>query len=552
MSLLSTPLHVTRTLKNMGRIRQIAGTFARHGYDEALVQLGFGRFLPRARKKNISESISAPEHLRLAFEELGPTFIKLGQLLSSRNDLLSPAYIEELSKLQDRVSPLPFAAIKSTVEQELGTTLETNFKSFSEEPLASASIGQVHEAVLQDGKKVVVKVQRAGIDSLIKTDLAVLSMLASAAEKYFPELKVLAPSVLVEEFFQAMSLELNFLVEANNLVKAKENFADFPQVYIPEVCLDLCTHKILVVEKLTGMKLNDPEALRAQGFDCKLLSSVLAKSFLKSALEDGFFHGDLHLGNLFALPGNKIGMIDFGIVGHLSPQARESLIRIFIALAKEDFETLCMEYAELGSSRGRTDFDGFHRAVRAAIAPYIGMPLSRMNAGQILVEATCVAARHNIRIPREWMIVFRGIYALEGTCKKLDPDFNAIPLLESYVAPMLKSNYSWQDFSKDMTLGSRDLQYVIQSLPRQLHWLLKKMASNGYALETRNLEDEFNRTQSEKNFRILASAILSGALIITSGALFIFGYQQQNTELKILGAALLVLAGFIALFKHRG
>lgn len=534
-----TPRQVTRTFKNIGRIRQISSVFAKHGFQELMGKLGFARFIPEKYKISEAESLlSAPERLRMAFEELGPTFIKLGQVLSSRADLLPEPYIRELSKLQDRVTPLPFTVIRHTVERELGATLGELFASFNEEPLASASIGQVHEATLPDGKRVVVKVQRPGIDVLIKTDVSVLSALASAIEKYVPETKVLAPQACVEEFFQAMSLELDFILEANNMIKSRENLKDMLDVYVPQVFLQHCTNKVLVVEKLEGKKLDDATALDQLGYDRRALAESVAKAFLKTALEDGFFHGDLHTGNLFALAPSeassgrpRVGMVDFGIMGYLTPRARESLLRIFVALSKEDFETLCLEYAELGASRGKTDFDSFQRHVHSSLAPYLGLPLSSINAGKVLMDATMVAAKHDIRIPREWILIFKAIYALEGTCRKLDPTFNAMPLLESYVAPMLQPSYNWQQFSKDMILGSRDIQYIAQMLPRQLNWFFKRLAANGYAIEVKNAEADMDRKQSERNARVIASGIFASALVLAGTTLLALSYSWNRSSL---------------------
>jgi ubiquinone biosynthesis protein len=553
VSLLGAPRQVTRTFKNIGRIKQISSVFAKYGFQELMNTLGFGRFVPEKYKASETESrFTAPERLRMAFEELGPTFIKLGQVLSSRTDLLPEAFGKELSKLQDRVSPLPFTVIKNSVERELNATLEEVFTSFTAEPLASASIGQVHEAVLKDGTRVVVKVQRPGIDTLIKTDVSVLSGLAAALERYFPETKVLAPQTCVEEFFQAMSLELDFILEANNILKSRENLREMPEVHVPQVYLQLCTHKVLVVEFLDGLKMDDSSALDAKGFDRKFLAETTARAFLKTALEDGFFHGDLHMGNLFALsPGEgsegkpRVGMIDFGIMGYLTPRARESLLRIFIALSEEDFETICMEFAELGASRGKTDFDAFQRNIQSTVAPFLGLPLSSLNVGKVLIDATAVAARHQIRIPREWMLIFKAIYTLEGTCQQLDPTFNPMPLLERHLEPLLRPDYNWNKFSKEMLLGSRDLQYVAQMLPRQLHWFFKRLAANGYAIEVKDANAELNRAQSEKNFRFLSQSLLFG-FSLGGGLLSLhLAFYHGSILFKIFAAALLLWAGWL-------
>jgi ubiquinone biosynthesis protein len=545
--ILATPRNVTRTVRNIARIRQISTVFAKHGFQELMDKLGFARFIPQKyRRAQPDDRLSAQERLRMCFEELGPTFIKLGQLLSSRSDLLPEHFVRELSKLQDRVTPLPFTVIRHTVERELGAPVGELFSSFSEEPLASASIGQVHEATLKDGTAVVVKVQRPAIDVLIKTDISVLTTLAAACERYFPETAVLAPQTFVEEFFQVMTLELDFILEANNILKSRENLKSMGDVYIPAVYLEHCTHKVLVVEKLVGTKLDG-----ASGVDGKALAETAARAFLKTALEDGFFHGDLHMGNLFALPPSelsegrpRLGMIDFGIMGYLTPRSRESLLRILMALSEQNFESLCLEYAELGASRGSTDFDAFQRQVQSTVAPYLGLPLSQMNVGKVLIDATTVAARHHIRIPREWMLIFRAIYTLEGTCQKLDPDFNPMPLVAAYVEPMLKPDMDWSKFSKDMLLGSRDMQYVAQMLPRQLHWFFKRLASNGYAIEIKDGASELNRAQSARNFHRLSGAITGSAALGAAMACFHFSYLYGSSWFHGVGICLFVASGY--------
>ncbi len=552
MSLLGAPRQVSRTFKNIGRIKQISSVFAKHGFQELMAKLGLGRFVPKQYQFSSDENpLTAPERLRQALEELGPTFIKLGQVLSSRSDLLPEPFVRELSKLQDSVTPLPFSVIKESVEKELNASLEDLFFSFSEEPLASASIGQVHEAILNDGKKVVVKVQRPGIDTLIKTDVSVLTGLAMALEKYAPETKVLAPVTCVEEFFQAMSLELDFILEANNILKSRENLKSMPDIYIPQVYLRLCTHKILVIEHLEGLKLDNTVALNERGYDRTALAETTARAFLKTVLEDGFFHGDLHMGNLFALApsssgaGNaRVGMIDFGIMGYLTPRSRESLLRIFLALSEEDFETLCLEFAELGSSRGKTDFDAFQRNIQTAVAPFLGLPLGSLNVGKILLDATTVAARHQIRIPREWMLIFKAIYTLEGTCRQLNPAFNPMPLLESHLTPLLKPDYNWNQISKELLFGSRDIQYVAHMLPRQLHWFFKRLAANGYALEMKDAGAEQKLAQQERHSLRMSGAVVCGFLLLGSLLSFHLAFLQGEFLLKALGTGLLVGAAW--------
>ena len=223
---------------------------------------------------------------------------------------------------------------------------------------------------------------------------------------------------------------------------------------------------------------------------------------------------------------------DLAIIDPAAPQD--------IAAAKR----LCLEYAELGASRGATDFDAFQRQVQQTVAPYLGLPLSQMNVGKVLIDATAVAARHQIRVPREWMLIFKAIYTLEGTCHKLDPQFNPMPLVEAYVEPLLRPQMNWTQFSKDMLLGSRDVQYVAQMLPRQLHWFFKRLASNGYAIEIKDAAGELNREQADRNFRRLANAITGAAGLGAAMASFHLSYQYGSPWFHGIGIALFVASGW--------
>lgn len=333
--------------------------------------------------------------------------------------------------------------------------------------------------------------------------------------------------------------------------KLFEGCAELPFHAVPDHGEGEGGHAVLELRELEGLKLDNSRGLDEKGYDRKALAEAAARAFLKTALEDGFFHGDLHMGNLFALPPSpesegrpRVGMIDFGIMGYLTPRARESLLRILVALSEENFETLCLEYAELGASRGSTDFDAFQRQVQSTVAPYLGLPLAQMNVGKILIDATTVAARHQIRIPREWMLIFKAIYTLEGTCRRLDPQFNPMPLLSAYVEPLLRPSVNWTQFSKDMLMGSRDMQYVAQMLPRQLHWFFKRLASNGYAIEFKDAGAELGRQAAERNSRRLALAITGAAGLLSAMACFHFSYSVGSNWFHAIGVCLFVAAGW--------
>lgn len=519
MELFKTGKQVTQGLKNVGRLRTILATFGRHGLDEFLLRMGLER--PATSRAEGVENLTIPERLRMAFESLGPTFVKLGQLLSNRPDMIPDSFIAEFKKLQDNVAPLPFDVIRRQVEKELGGSLTDHFAWFHETPLASASIGQVHEARLHTGEEVVVKIQRPEIEEMIKSDVSILRFLAGMMEKYLPETRIISPGQMVEEFFAVLSYELDFIVEANTTVRVAENFKDNHRIVIPKVYRKLTTHKVLTLERLRGARITDVAALREMGIDPSELVELGARGFFKMVMQDGLFHGDLHAGNLFAMKHPEtgealLGVIDFGIVGRLSQKARDTFSRMFLALVLEDYETLCYEYAELGATGTGIDFDGFQREVRNALSPYMGLSLKDVNAGAILIDSTRIAVKYNIKIPSDWMIVFKAIFTLEGLGRQLDPEFDLLSIGNELVKVVVKDRFSIQRMSKDFAWIARDLNALLQVTPRQIRWMFRKFNSNDFAFELKFKETEVIRRQLERGFRGLGLSIICSGLFVAA------------------------------------
>ena len=518
MKWISTGRQLGQAVKNMHRLRQIIAVFAKHGFVDFVDRMDLGKLLP-GRLGVYAESQAdktVSERLRLAFEELGPTFVKFGQLLSTRTDLIPEAFIEEFTKLQDNVRPLPFDVVRTVVEQELGKKIEEAYSSFNHEPLAAASIGQVHEAQLLGGESVVVKVQRPEIEKIIDTDISLLAFLAGLLEKYIPETRVVGPRVIVDEFFRTLSFELDFVVEANNIAKISENMKSLPDIVIPKVYKTLSTHKVLTLEKLEGIRVNDFKALDAAGIHRKTVVEIGAKAFFKSVMIDGLFHGDLHGGNLFVLPGDRLGIIDFGIVGRLSQKSRDQLVNMVMALLTEDYENLCYEYAELGSAQTSVDFDAFQREVRNALSPYMGLALADINVGRVLIEATKIAARHSINVPGDWMLVFKAILTIEGMGRTLDPEFDLLSTGQTLVKDLVKDQYSIPRVTKELLWVGKDVLALLKMLPRQFRWMFKKFNSNDFAVEIKSPDFEKIRLQLDTNGRRMSMSILIAGLFVAS------------------------------------
>lgn len=516
MELLRTGRQLGTAVKSAQRLRTILSVFAKYGFADIVNRIGLARYLPFRLGAFVrsEKDTPTPEKLRRAFEELGPTFVKLGQLLSTRPDIVPEDFVKELTRLQDHVQPLPYERVKSTVEKQLGKPADQVFKSFSEKPLAAASIGQVHRATLHSGEEVVVKIQRPEIDKIIQTDISLLTLIAGLLEKYVPESRVLNPRVIVEEFFHTLTYELDYVIEANNMAKMTENMKKFPEIVIPKIYRQFCSHKILVQEYLEGIRVNDHESIEAAGIDKQKVVEVGARAFFHSVVIDGLFHGDLHGGNLFILPGNRLGIIDFGIVGRLSERARGQLANMVVFLLKEDYENLCYQYAELGSAGPAIDFDSFHREVRNVLSPHLGLSLSEMNLGRVLIESTKIAARYEIRIPGDWMIVFKAILTMEGMGRTLYPNFDIIGIGQSLVQDLVKNQADPGKLQQDLLWLAKDSAVFLRTLPRQLRWMFNHLARNNYSIELRSSQMDELRVQLHKNSVRMTNAVLASTLLI--------------------------------------
>ena len=335
----------------------------------------------------------------MSFEELGPTFVKLGQLLATRPDLVPEEYVTEFEKLHDRVQPLPFSVIEGVLKDEFGNSLYQKFESIDPEPLGSASIAQVHRARLITGEHVVIKVQRPGIIQKINDDLSVLYLLAELIVHYIPEARPYNPVGIVDEYFRTLEFETNFVVEANNIRRFQKNFADHEDIKIPKVYLDHTTERVLIMEALPGIPLSQEGALLQENIEPNEVIRKGLRAYLKMVFEDGLFHGDLHAGNFFVLPNNQIGLIDFGVVGRLNTRTQAAIANMLLALSKEDYERMAYEYVDLAPFTDRVNIDLFAKDLRELIAPYFGLTLKNVNLGKILMKSSGIAARHHLQVP---------------------------------------------------------------------------------------------------------------------------------------------------------
>lgn len=546
MKILSTATQLGAAFKNAVRVREILIAFGEHGFADLVNRAQLSRFLPaKVKQRENYQDLPTPVRLRKAFEELGPTFVKLGQLLASRPDIIPAHFIDEFKKLQDDVRALPGREIKEFIESELKRPLSSVFQSFDEVPMAAASIAQVHGAVLLSGEEVAVKVQRPGIEKTISTDVSILRGLAELLDRYVPESRPFNPRGLVEEFFKSTLNELDFLVEANNLRRIRKNMEAIPEVAIPKVYDAFCSHKVLVMERFRGVRFSEREKIIERGIAPKDIVDIGSRAFFHQVMHDGIFHGDLHAGNLFILDNGRIGMVDFGIVGRLSRRVQTGVINMFLAIIDEDYENLATEYLYLCHSAGKTNLSALQKDLMDTISPYVGMPLGEVNVGQLLLQSTTIAVRHHLQVPRELMLLFKAIFTIESLGKVLEPDFDILQVGHKLAKQLIVSQYSQERIVRDLLAMGRDIQVLAETLPRQLRLFFKRWSGDDYQFRLRNADTQAVALAIHRFTRVMAHGVVSIGLFGIGGVLLHTGHGPFFYSLPLSAlAAIFAGAGF--------
>jgi ubiquinone biosynthesis protein len=480
------PLSVLRTLvsssralltgaREVARFREIATVFVTHGFGWAFAQLKLRRELQvefegaDLTRKALSDPDTG-KRLVAALTKLGPTFVKLGQILSTRTDVLPLSITRELEALQDNVEPVPFSQIETQLVRNLGEKWREHFAELDEKPLASASIAQVHRATLADGSRVVLKVQRPGVRSKIESDLGILLVLGSWLEEAIDEARAMDIQGVITGFTKSISAELDFRIEARNLDRFRANFADKPEVVFPGVKAELSTAEVLCMDFLEGRKFSE---VLESGEDTKPLVSIYFNTAYKMLFFDGFFHGDLHPGNVLVLPDNKVGVLDCGMVGRLSPAAKDRVIDILYGVINEDLEVVARTFYELSIRTGPVDYEKFEADVIEIAERYlVGIPLSEIQIGTLFGEIVAGATRHAVRMPTDFTMLFKAIITTEGMAKSIAPDVDPIELARPFITQMVADRYSPERL-KQIALGDFNMiSRMFRSLPRTLPALI--------------------------------------------------------------------------------
>lgn len=482
---------LVRQARYLRRYRQIAQVLGHHGFGFLVDQLGLSPLLSlpaRIARRTPPDELSGPERLRHALSELGPTFVKLGQMLSTRPDVLPAAWILELNKLQDTVPPFPYEIVAATVQAELGRPIEAAFRSFERVPLAAASLGQAHAAVLHDGSDVVVKIQRPDIELVVAEDLAILAELAAVAQRRTELGKQYDLVELAWEFGATLRAELDYRREARNAERFRKNFAGSPHVKIPRVHWELSSAKVLTTERLFGVKINDVAGMDAMGLDRKALARNSVELILQEVFADGFFQGDPHPGNLFALPGGVIGAVDFGQAVALDREMTGHLLLLLAGLTQGDADGALRALQRLGLLAPREITGALRRDMQRFIERFVDRPLTEISGQEIAEELLALAQRHRLRMPAPLALLLKAIVMMEGIGVQIDPQLDVFGIARPYVVRAMAELLGPEAVARRALERGRELAETAGMLPRQVSDALQKLNDGELTLRTHETE----------------------------------------------------------------
>ncbi len=546
--------------RDLGRLHEIASVLIRYGFGDFVRRMGMANALERAGRtllwKHAEElaHLEPPARVRRVLEELGPTFIKLGQVLATRVDLFEPEWIAEFSKLQDSAPPVPYAELQQQLGEDLGAPPEEIFAAFDPEPLAAASIAQVHRARLKDGSAVVVKVRRPGIRPTIEADLRWLMRLTELVESENPELRNFHPKEIVRQFEQSLRRELDFATECRNAERIANNFAGYtdqdaaspfaaaPVIVIPRVYWQWTGERVCVQEFIDGIPGRDLAAADHAGLDRKILARRGARAVLKMIVEDGFFHADPHPGNVFYLPGNRLAFIDFGMVGRLNEERRDQMIRLMLGMVRHDAAHIADVLLDW-SGDVSVDEGSLILEIQTFADQYYNIPLKQLSLGAMLTDLVAILREHRIALPADLALLIKAFITLEGMGRELDPDFDmageAMPMLEQ----SLRARYKPAALIKRGWRSAGEMLALIADLPHDLSRLLRAARRGRLEIhiDVTHLKHVGNQLDGAANRLVIgivvAALIIGSSIVMTvSGGPTLLGLPTFGL-LGYLGAA---------------
>ncbi len=540
-----------RGYRHINRYRQILGVIFKYGFGYFLDIRAVEQFLEFSltvifrKRDRIIRRATRPERLRMAMEDLGPTFVKLGQALSTRSDLLPPEYIRELRKLQDEAPTFPIAEVREIIRAETGMPPEELFDRFDNTPVAAASIAQVHRAHLRGDGEVVIKVQRPGIRDIIEVDLEILRHLTRINERHLESMGIDQPGLIVKEFARRLGREIDFTAEALNIERFGRNFEGDPTVYIPRVYRRLTTRRMLAMEYVRGIKASDIEQLRDRGYDLGEIARRGANLVLTQVLVHGFFHADPHPGNIFILPGNVVCLIDFGAVGRIGKREQRDIADLATQIVRRDACKASEALLRL-AWRGRDpDPDELERDVEDIIELYTDRPLKEINireASQHLLE---IMKRHRLSLRPHHFMMLMALSSADGLGRRLDPDFEIIRHTEPFIRRIRLSRLSPEKLAEEAFRSGADAASLLRDLPGELREILRKIRTGNLQIEFQHRSLEPMLYTHDRISNRITFAIVLASLIIGSSLIVLSNIPPHWREIPVIGLIGFVIAGVV-------
>ncbi len=553
---------ISRTYRQINRYKEIIFVLARHGFGDLLTKIDLEKYVDFGKKilpviGDIKiESFSPYERIRMTLEELGPTFIKLGQIMSNRPDLLPQELLVELEKLQDSVPPFSEQEAKEIIESELGKPVSILFTEFTSAPMASASIAQVHKAILITGEEIVIKVQRPDIEKIIEVDLEIMLHLAMLLEQHIKGMNIIDPVGIVNEFERSIKQETDFTLEAVHMERFAKNFQRDTTVYVPRVYRDLTTKKVLTMEFINGVKVSSVNGAQKEVYDPELIASRGADLVLKQIFEHGFFHADPHPGNILILSNNIICFLDFGMMGILLPKHREYLGSVILGIRNKDAEKITKALLRLSNSRRIENVEELENQVFRLVDQYSHQPLKNINLGEFLNKTIKILITYKLKISPDIYLLLKALVTIEGVARKLHPDFDMVKQIEPFARRLIKDRLSPRRLTKEMYESAAEFSLLLRDFPSEIKEIMDQIKLGQFGIEFKHKGLDPMLKKHDQISNRIAFAIVLASLIIGSSLIVLSRIPPKWHEIPIIGIVGFLGAGvlgfwlLISILKH--
>ena len=536
----------SRTYRNLGRYREILTILFKYGFGELIDTLKIEQYLEislqmlfKKQPKNL-EKLSRPERIRLVFEELGPTFIKFGQILSTRPDLIPYEYAKELEKLQDDVPPFEYNDVRRIIWEDFGQSVDAVFQDFEEKPMAAASIGQVHRAKLESGEEVVVKVQRPDIRKIIEVDLEIMLHIGYLMERHLEEFDIQHPTRLVSIFARTIEKEINYKIEAANTEHFGRQFLDNPSIYIPKVYHDLTTNRVITMEYVEGVKASEIVTLREEGYDLVEIADRGASLLMDQFFVQGFFHADPHPGNILILPENVICYVDFGMMGRINRRERHDFADLIMYIVRRNERKVVDVILKLVEVHGPVNRSELESDVAELIDSYLGLPLKHLEVGPIMQQLLELVSRHKLCLKPNLYLVVKAAATVEGLGRVLNPDFEFVEHAEPFIKKLQLERYHPQNIAGDLLESGAELFELLKEIPGELREILRLTRQGRIKIEFEHRGLESLLTHLDRTSNRIAFAIVIAAQVVGSALIVLADVPPKWYDIPVIG-----LLGFL-------